>query len=63
MAAAKLFSIMKLPVADINAQNLRMRDGRNKPQDVERHADAWIKAHQKVFDDWIAQAIAAAKIK
>ncbi len=60
-AAARLFEVMSLPVADINAQNLRMRDGENKPQDVERHTDAWIKAHQKTFDGWIAQALAAAK--
>ncbi|WP_310309599.1 glycine betaine/L-proline ABC transporter substrate-binding protein ProX [Hydrogenophaga laconesensis] len=60
-AAARLFEVMSLPVADINAQNLRMRDGENKPQDVERHTDAWIKAHQKTFDGWVAQAMAAAK--
>ena len=60
-AAAKLFEVMKLSVADINAQNLRMRDGQNKPQDVERHTDAWIKGHQKTFDAWISQALAAGK--
>ena len=60
-AAAKLFEVMVLPVADINAQNLRMRDGENKPQDVERHTDAWIKAHQKTFDGWVAQALTAAR--
>ncbi|WP_291118461.1 glycine betaine/L-proline ABC transporter substrate-binding protein ProX [Hydrogenophaga sp.] len=60
-AAARLFEVMALPVADINAQNLRMREGQNKPQDVERHTDAWIKAHQKTFDGWVAQALAAAK--
>lgn len=60
-AAARLFEVMALPVGDINAQNLRMREGQNKPQDVERHTDAWIKAHQKTFDGWISQALAAAK--
>lgn len=59
-SAAKLFEVMALPVADINAQNLRMRDGENKPADVERHTDAWIKAHQKTFDGWIQQALASA---
>jgi len=58
-AAAKLFSIMKLPVGDINAQNLRMSHGENKPADIERHVDAWIKAHQKAFDGWVAEALAA----
>ena len=58
-AAAKLFEVMQLPVADVNAQNLRMRDGENKPQDIERHVNGWIKAHQKTFDGWVAQALAA----
>ena len=60
-AAGKLFEVMKLSVGDINAQNLRMRDGENKPADIERHVDAWIKANQKTFDGWIAEAKAAAK--
>ena len=62
-AAAKLFSLMKLPVADINAQNLAMKDGQNKPADIERHADGWIKAHQQLFDGWIEQAKAATAAK
>ncbi|MES2413872.1 MAG: glycine betaine/L-proline ABC transporter substrate-binding protein ProX [Pseudomonadota bacterium] len=60
-AAAKLFEIMQLPIADINAQNLRMSRGEGKAADVDRHTDSWIQAHQKTFDGWIAQAIRAAK--
>ena len=60
-AAGKLFEVMKVSVNDINAQNLRMSHGENQPKDVERHTDAWIKAHQKTFDSWIAQSLAAAK--
>ncbi len=60
-AAAKLFAIMKLPVADINAQNLRMHDGENSEADIERHTDGWIKAHQATFDGWIKEAVNAAK--
>lgn len=58
-AAARLFEVMRLPLADINAQNLRMRAGQNKPKDIERHTDGWIKAHQKVFDGWIGEALKA----
>lgn len=58
--AAKLFSIMRLPVGDINAQNLRMSHGENKPADIERHVDGWIRAHQKTFDAWVAAARRAA---
>ena len=59
--ARKLFSEMKLPVADIHAQNKAMHDGANKPADITRHVDGWIKAHQTQFDQWIADAKAAAK--
>jgi glycine betaine/proline transport system substrate-binding protein len=60
-AAARLFEVMRLPVADINAQNERMRNGQGSAKDVARHADAWIKWHRKTYDEWIAQALAAAK--
>ncbi|MES2413873.1 MAG: glycine betaine/L-proline ABC transporter substrate-binding protein ProX [Pseudomonadota bacterium] len=59
-AAAKLFEIMKLPLNDISSQNRLMHDGQNRQQDIERHTDSWIKAHQKTFDGWIAQALLAA---
>ncbi len=59
--AAKLFELMQLPVTDINAQNHLMSQGQSKPADIERHVNGWIKAHQKTFDSWIAQARAAAK--
>ena len=60
-AAGRLFELMKLPIADISNQNRLMNDGQNKPADVRRHVDGWIKAHQKTFDGWIAQALASAK--
>ncbi len=59
-AAAKLFEVMKLPISDINAQNLRMSQGANTQKDVERHTDGWIKVHQQLFDGWVSQARAAA---
>jgi glycine betaine/proline transport system substrate-binding protein len=60
-AAGKLFEIMELPVADVNAQNSRMNDGENKADDIERHTNGWIKAHQATFDGWVAQAMLAGK--
>lgn len=59
-AARKLFSEIRLPIADINAQNKAMHDGANKAADIEKHVDSWIRAHQKTFDQWIADAQAAA---
>ncbi len=60
-AAGKLFEVMRLPISDINAQNHRMAQGENTAADITRHTEGWIKAHQKTFDQWIAQARAAAK--
>jgi glycine betaine/proline transport system substrate-binding protein len=59
--AAKLFAIMRVSNNDISAQNLRMRDGEASAKDIERHADAWIRANQAKFDGWIAEAMKAAK--
>jgi len=60
-AAVKLFEVMRLPIADINAQNERMRSGENTQADIARHTAGWIKYHQQLFDGWIAQALAAGK--
>lgn len=60
-AAAKLFAVMQLPVADINAQNHLMSQGQNKSADIKRHVNGWIRAHQKTFDGWLEQARAAAR--
>ncbi|MGQ7196953.1 glycine betaine ABC transporter substrate-binding protein, partial [Escherichia sp. HC-TM1] len=60
-AAAKLFAIMQLPVADINAQNAIMHDGKASEGDIQGHVDGWIKAHQQQFDGWVNEALAAQK--
>ncbi|QGZ38284.1 glycine betaine/proline transport system substrate-binding protein [Pseudoduganella flava] len=60
-AAVKLFEVMRLPIADINAQNERMRSGENTQADIARHTAGWIAYHQQLFDSWIAQALAAAQ--
>lgn len=59
-AAAKLFEVMEISSNDISAQNLRMRDGEDSPEDIERHTEAWIKANQDTYDSWLEQARAAA---
>lgn len=60
-AAAKLFSIMRLSANDISAQNLLMRQGQDSEADIERHADAWIAAHQDTWNAWLEEARAAAQ--
>lgn len=60
-SAGKLFEVMTLSANDISAQNLRMRDGEKNPADITRHVQAWVQAHQKTYDGWLASARAAAK--
>ena len=59
-AAAKLFEIARLDVNDVSAQNLRMNEGEKDAPAIDRHVSAWIKANQKAYDAWLAQARAAA---
>ncbi|HDG1696003.1 glycine betaine/L-proline ABC transporter substrate-binding protein ProX [Kluyvera ascorbata] len=58
-AAAKLFAVAKLPLADVNAQNQLMHTGKSTPEDIQSHVDGWIKAHQETFDGWIKEALTA----
>ena len=58
-AAAKLFAVAKLPLGDVNAQNQLMHKGESSAEDIQRHVDRWIAAHQATFDGWIKQALAA----
>lgn len=60
-AARALFEEMSIPIADIFAQNAEMYEGADKPADIRRQADEWIKAHQEEFDGWIEAAKAAAQ--
>jgi glycine betaine/proline transport system substrate-binding protein len=60
-AAAKLFTLMKLNINDVSAENMMMSQGKNKPSDIEAHANGWIKANQAQFDAWIAEAKKAAQ--
>jgi glycine betaine/proline transport system substrate-binding protein len=60
-AAKRLFEDMSTPLEDIFAQNALMYKGEDKPADLKRQADEWIKAHQQTFDGWIDAANKAAQ--
>lgn len=60
-AAAKLFQIIKLPINAVSAENMMISNGQDSVKDIERHADQWIQANQKKFDQWIKVAKKAAK--
>lgn len=60
-AAAKLFEVARLDVNDISAQNKLMADGEDSSDDIDRHVDEWIAAHQTDYDGWLDAARAAAQ--
>ena len=60
-AAKSFMSSIRLAVSDINRQNQAMQEGANKPADIERHVQGWIRTHQGDWDRWIADALAAAR--
>ena len=59
-AAAKLFEVMGLPLADVSNQSNRMSKGEDSQTDIEGHVDEWIAENQSTWDSWIEQAKTAA---
>ncbi len=60
-AAKKFFELFTLSLADINEQNTRMNAGEKSAKDIQKHATEWIAKNQTKWNDWLAQARAAAK--
>ena len=59
-AAKKFFEEFSMSVADISAQNAKMRDGEDSMEDIERHATEWIAAHPDKWKGWLEAARQAA---
>lgn len=59
-AAKAWFNQIRIPLDDINAQNLKMQQGEKSPADIQRHADEWIAANRQQWDGWLAAARKAA---
>ena len=45
-AAAALFEMVRIPLEDNAAQNVRMRAGETSTEDIRRHAEKWIEANR-----------------
>ena len=58
--AKKWFELVEIPVADMNAESLRIKEGENKPEDILRHAQEWVKNNQEKYDNWLEIARQAA---
>jgi glycine betaine/proline transport system substrate-binding protein len=52
----RFFELLSIPMADIDAQELKMHSGESTDADIERQAQAWIKAHQSEWNHWLAEA-------
>jgi len=60
-AAASLLENAQIPIQDIFAQNAKMNEGEDDPEDLERHASEWIEANRGKVDAWLEKARAAAQ--
>lgn len=60
-AAKKFFELAQIPINDVSAENILIRDGEKTEKDVKRHAMDWIAEHQAEFDSWIEAAKKAAQ--
>ncbi len=58
-AAKRFFELVKIPINDVSAQNMKMRNGEKSIKNINQHADEWIAANQAQFDQWIQEAIKA----
>ena len=54
-AAAKMLGV------SVTYLNKLITDGQNTSADIDKHVDDWIKTHQAEYDQWLADARAAAK--
>lgn len=59
-AAAVFLSRVHISTDDESAQNLKMQQGENSQEDIQRHAEQWVSEHRDTFDDWLEEARAAA---
>jgi len=59
-AAAKLFEVMAIPLADIFEQNNRMNDGEDSQAEIDQYAQEWAEDHQELWNGWLDQARQAA---
>lgn len=59
-AARALLEAVQIPVQDIFAQNAKMNEGEDDPEDLERHAAEWIEKNRDKVDGWLESARKAA---
>lgn len=58
-AAARFLELAEIPIGDVSAQNLLMREGEDSPEDIARHAAEWIEQNRETFESWLEEARSA----
>jgi len=59
-AVKTLLEEARIPLLDIFAQNAKMNEGEDSPEDISRHAAEWIEANSDLVNGWLEKARAAA---
>ncbi|WP_202802778.1 glycine betaine/L-proline ABC transporter substrate-binding protein ProX [Halomonas smyrnensis] len=59
--AREFLSHLAISVDAESAQNLKMQQGESSQEDIRGHAEQWVEAHREQFDEWLAEARAAAE--
>ncbi len=55
-AARRWFELVRIPIADVDAQNLKVQEGEDTDEEIKQHVRAWIEANREQWDSWIAEA-------
>ncbi len=58
--AKRWFELVQIPIVDMNAESLRIKEGEDQAEDIIRHAQEWVKNNQKKYDSWLETAKQAA---
>ena len=53
--ARKWFEVVRIPIDDINAQNMLVNEGEDSDEEIRQHARNWIMENQAQWDSWIAE--------
>ncbi|MGD1699669.1 glycine betaine/L-proline ABC transporter substrate-binding protein ProX [Dapis sp. BLCC M229] len=58
--ARKWFELVQIPVADMSAESLRIKEVEDKEEDIFRHAQEWVKNNQEKYNSCLEIARQAA---
>jgi glycine betaine/proline transport system substrate-binding protein len=58
--AKRWFELVQIPHEDVSKESMLINEGEDKPEDIRRHAQEWVKENREKFDGWIEEAKKAA---